>query len=127
MTTPTAWPLVQAAACDCGVLSGRWARRTSRRGCRRRWYRLSSSATGFSRRLLLFGGSRCLPVGDKILIAWSAGSRRGIGRFTSGPVRPGIGNGPGNLGAGPDKEAEAERQQRQGVLLEYHATRWIVP
>jgi hypothetical protein len=77
--------------------------------------------------LLLFRRGRCLPVGDKILVAWSAGSRWGIGRLASGPVRPSIGNSAGNLGAGPDNEAKAERQQRQGVPLEYHATRWIVP
>jgi hypothetical protein len=127
MTTPTAWPLVQATARDSGVLGRRLGRRRRARRTNCGRCRLSGSATAHSRRLLLFRGGRCLPVGDKILIAWSTGSRRGTGRFTSGPVWPGVGNSSRNLGAGPNNQAEAERQQRQGVPLEYHATRWIVP
>jgi hypothetical protein len=121
----TARPLVQIATRDGIVLGGRSARRGSGRVCRRRW--LCCRTTGRGRRLLRFRACLSLPVSDIILIAWGTGPRWHIGRLASGPVRPGIGNGAGKLGAGPDSKAEAERQQRQSVPVEYHATRWIVP
>jgi hypothetical protein len=127
MTARTAQPLVQIAARD-RVVGGRWAlRRGSRRVYSDRWGRHSRRASGRGRRLLLARSVRSLPMSDKILIAWSAGPRWSTGRLASCPVRPGIGNGPGNLGAGSDNETKAERQQRQGVPLKYHVTCWIVP
>ena len=126
MTAWTAQPLVQIAARN-GVVGGWLALLESGRVCRNRWGRRNRRACRRGGRLLLVGRGRGLPMSDKILIAWSTGPRGDIGRLASGPVRPGVGNGPGNLGAGPDDKAKAERQQRQGVPLDYHATRWIVP
>lgn len=127
MIARTVQPLVQIAARDRVV--GGWLalRRGSHRVCRWGWPCGRASGRRAGRLLRTRSARRCLPMSDKILIAWSAGPRRDTNRLASCPVRPCVGNGPGNLSAGPDNQAKAERQQRQGVPLEYHATRWIVP
>jgi hypothetical protein len=127
MTARMAQPLVQIAARDRVI--GRWLALWcgSRRVYRDRWGRHSRRASGRGRRLLQVRSVRRLPMSDKILIAWSAGPRWSTDWLASCPVRPGVGNGPGNLGTGPDNEAKAERQQGQGVPLEYHVTCWIAP
>src|SRR5580704_4378650 len=68
-----------------------------------------------------------LPVGNKVLVAGTARPWRGVGGLASGPVRPVIGHASGNLGARPETEAKAQRDERQSVTFEYHAARWVVP
>jgi hypothetical protein len=81
----------------------------------------------------LVRGHRCLrcvilglPMGNEVLVARATWPGRGAVRLATGPMWPVIGNSSGNLGARPKNKAETERDERQGVPLEYHATRWVV-
>jgi hypothetical protein len=113
-------PLVQTASRDRGIVGCRTG------GSRLRWRGGRDGLLrrrGRSRRRIAGG----LSMGDKVLVAGTARPWRGVGRLASGPVRPMIGHRSGNLGARPETEAEAQRDERQSVPFEYHAVRWVVP
>jgi hypothetical protein len=113
-------PLVQTAPRDRGIIGGRTggSRLRWRAGRRRRLWR----GCGLRR-----VGGAALPVGDKVLVSGTTRPWRGVGGLTSGPVRPMIGHGSGNLGTRPETEAKAQRDKRQSVPFEYHAGRWVLP